>query len=195
MALSGAAVPAAHSVGYKSRQGGSRAGCCHLLSPSRVGSPWLPPSSWCWWRWEVTGVPLASSPGGGGGGRTGTPGWRGGGGMGTRGWGDGRTGGQAGRMAGSGAEQGQAPGAGGDGAWAPLGHTGTLVMGTLSRGPAHRPCTRSAVQAAVPEPCQGGPAYWCQDVATATQCHREQDCRDLWDSLDLVSISPAAPRP
>ncbi|XP_042657349.1 antimicrobial peptide NK-lysin-like [Tyto alba] len=38
-------------------------------------------------------------------------------------------------------------------------------------------------QAAVPEPCQGGPMSWCQDVATAAKCHREQYCRDLWDSL------------
>ncbi|XP_074899885.1 granulysin [Buteo buteo] len=46
-----------------------------------------------------------------------------------------------------------------------------------------------AVQATVPEPCQGGPASWCQDVATATRCHREQDCLDLWDSLDLWTVA------
>ncbi|XP_064328931.1 antimicrobial peptide NK-lysin-like [Phalacrocorax carbo] len=40
-----------------------------------------------------------------------------------------------------------------------------------------------AAQATVPEPCQGGPASWCQDMATATQCGREQYCRNLWDSL------------
>ncbi|KAM6369654.1 granulysin [Pluvialis apricaria] len=44
-------------------------------------------------------------------------------------------------------------------------------------------------QAAVPEPCQGGPAYWCQDMATATQCRREQYCRDLWDSLALGDVA------
>ncbi|KAM9215836.1 antimicrobial peptide NK-lysin-like [Leptosomus discolor] len=42
-----------------------------------------------------------------------------------------------------------------------------------------------AAWAAVPEPCQGGPASWCQDVATAVRCHREPYCRDLWDSLAL----------
>ncbi|KAM9609591.1 granulysin isoform 1-T2 [Morphnus guianensis] len=46
-----------------------------------------------------------------------------------------------------------------------------------------------AARAAVPEPCQGGPASWCQDVATATRCHRKQDCRDLWDSLDLWPVA------
>ncbi|XP_075592791.1 antimicrobial peptide NK-lysin-like [Balearica regulorum gibbericeps] len=40
-----------------------------------------------------------------------------------------------------------------------------------------------AAWAAVPEPCQGGPASWCQDVATAVECRREQYCHDLWDSL------------
>ncbi|KAM9266345.1 granulysin [Morus bassanus] len=51
-----------------------------------------------------------------------------------------------------------------------------------------------AVQAMVPEPCQGGPASWCQDVATATQCGREQYCRDLWDSLwDMAEEDVMAP--
>ncbi|XP_074784669.1 granulysin [Athene noctua] len=40
-----------------------------------------------------------------------------------------------------------------------------------------------AAQATVPEPCQGGPMSWCRDMATAIQCHREQDCRQFWDSL------------
>ncbi|XP_072702275.1 granulysin isoform X2 [Ciconia boyciana] len=42
-----------------------------------------------------------------------------------------------------------------------------------------------AAQAVVADPCQGGPASWCQDAATAAQCRREQYCRDLWDSLAL----------
>ncbi|XP_074419656.1 granulysin [Larus michahellis] len=46
-----------------------------------------------------------------------------------------------------------------------------------------------AAQAAVPEPCRGGPASWCQDMATAIQCHREQYCHDLWDSLALGDVA------
>ncbi|KAF1419087.1 Antimicrobial peptide NK-lysin, partial [Spheniscus humboldti] len=41
----------------------------------------------------------------------------------------------------------------------------------------------------VPEPCQGGPASWCQDVATATPCRGDQNCRDLWDSLALWDVA------
>lgn len=33
------------------------------------------------------------------------------------------------------------------------------------------------------DPCQGGPASWCRDVATAVRCQKEQQCRQLWDSL------------
>ncbi|XP_075379889.1 granulysin [Mycteria americana] len=40
-----------------------------------------------------------------------------------------------------------------------------------------------AAQAVVADPCQGGPASWCQDAATAARCRGEQYCRDLWDSL------------
>lgn len=35
----------------------------------------------------------------------------------------------------------------------------------------------------VAEPCQGGPASWCRDVATAIRCQKEQQCRQLWGSL------------
>uniref|UniRef100_A0A8C3C8R7 Uncharacterized protein n=1 Tax=Cairina moschata TaxID=8855 RepID=A0A8C3C8R7_CAIMO len=35
----------------------------------------------------------------------------------------------------------------------------------------------------VSDPCQGGPASWCRDVATAVRCQKEQQCRLLWDSL------------
>ncbi|XP_040474162.1 antimicrobial peptide NK-lysin-like [Falco naumanni] len=45
------------------------------------------------------------------------------------------------------------------------------------------------VEAAVPEPCQGGPASWCQDMATAIQCRKEQYCRDHWDSLALWDMA------
>ncbi|KAM6191383.1 granulysin [Sarcoramphus papa] len=49
-----------------------------------------------------------------------------------------------------------------------------------------------AARAAVPEPCQGGPVSWCQDVATAVQCRREQYCNDLWDSLALQDMTEGA---
>ncbi|XP_068012766.1 antimicrobial peptide NK-lysin-like [Melanerpes formicivorus] len=39
------------------------------------------------------------------------------------------------------------------------------------------------VQAVDPKPCQGDLATWCQDMALARRCHREQECHELWDSL------------
>lgn len=42
----------------------------------------------------------------------------------------------------------------------------------------------------VTDPCQGGPASWCRDVATAVRCQKEQQCRQLWDSLGTVRTSP-----
>ncbi|XP_056364497.1 antimicrobial peptide NK-lysin-like isoform X2 [Oenanthe melanoleuca] len=40
-------------------------------------------------------------------------------------------------------------------------------------------------QAAAPPPCQGDPVSWCWDMAMATHCGWEQQCRHLWDSLAL----------
>ncbi|XP_014746899.1 PREDICTED: saposin-C-like isoform X2 [Sturnus vulgaris] len=44
-------------------------------------------------------------------------------------------------------------------------------------------------QAVAPLPCQGDPISWCWDVAMATRCGWEQQCRDLWDSLALGNVA------
>nr|XP_030145989.3 antimicrobial peptide NK-lysin isoform X2 [Taeniopygia guttata] len=46
-----------------------------------------------------------------------------------------------------------------------------------------------AAEATVPLPCQGDPASWCWDTATATRCGWEQQCQHLRDSLALGNAS------
>ncbi|KAG6934397.1 granulysin [Chelydra serpentina] len=37
----------------------------------------------------------------------------------------------------------------------------------------------------VPAQCLQGPKFWCQDVATAVECQREQYCMSLWADVPL----------
>ncbi|TRZ16009.1 hypothetical protein HGM15179_011083 [Zosterops borbonicus] len=46
-----------------------------------------------------------------------------------------------------------------------------------------------ATQATAPSSCQGDPMSWCWDMAIATRCGWEQQCRDLWDSLALENVA------
>lgn len=89
---------------------------------------------------------------------------------------------------GTGAMLAEALAAGGDGLWAPPGHMGNPVTGHSPH-----PCTPAVVRATVPEPCQGGPVAWCQDMALGAQCQWEQECGDPWDSPAPVSSAGAAP--
>ncbi|KAM9165311.1 antimicrobial peptide NK-lysin-like [Pangshura tecta] len=42
-----------------------------------------------------------------------------------------------------------------------------------------------AGQDLVPTRCLQGPKFWCQDVATAVECQREQYCTSLWADVPL----------
>ncbi|CAM4636211.1 unnamed protein product [Lepidochelys kempii] len=45
--------------------------------------------------------------------------------------------------------------------------------------------TALAGQDLVPTRCLQGPKFWCQDVATAVTCQREQYCTSLWAAVPL----------
>ncbi|RLV76308.1 hypothetical protein DV515_00017097 [Chloebia gouldiae] len=47
----------------------------------------------------------------------------------------------------------------------------------------------AAAEATTPLPCQGDPASWCWDMATATRCGWEQQCQHLRDSLALGNVT------
>ncbi|XP_006031237.1 pulmonary surfactant-associated protein B-like [Alligator sinensis] len=57
--------------------------------------------------------------------------------------------------------------------------------------------TASAQLDQVPERCLQGPAYWCQDAETATECRKEQFCLSFWDTVlwDRLEEGALIPKP